>query len=390
MTAFSTEERQLLSESAEAWFKDRYGPEHSKKLTRETEDGFGREEWKTYAEMGWLGLAMPEDAGGSDGGLTELSILLATAGKHLAVEPLLPTLVLGAGALAQMGTPAQQETLGKIAEGACLMAFLHAEPASGFARDHVEAVASRSGEGFSLTGAKTFAIGAHAADLLVVSARIGDASGPVGLFLVPGKAEGVSLNASPAMDGRKGAAATFEGVSLGADALLGGAETDRLAAIDALLDRGTLAACAEAVGAMHAATATTLDYLKQRKQFGRALSEFQVIQHRLVDMNILCEETRAAVHSALTAVDEGRADAHLAVWRAKVQCARASRFIGGQAVQLHGGMGMTDELAASHFYKRLSVTEAQFGDGEWHLRRLIAAGATAPASAALAAGMAAG
>ncbi|SFH68233.1 acyl-CoA dehydrogenase family protein [Albimonas pacifica] len=389
MTAFSTEERQLLSESAEAWFADRYGPEHSKKLSRDTEDGFGREEWKTYAEMGWLGLALPEAAGGSDGGLTELSILLATAGKHLAMEPLLPTLVLGAGAVAQLGTPAQQEILGKVAEGACLMALLHAEPASGFARDHVEAIAARSGDGFKLDGAKTFAIGAHAADLLVVSARIGDASGPVGLFLVPGKAEGVSLNVSPAMDGRKGAAATFSGVSLGADALLGG-EEDRLAAIDALLDRGTLAACAEAVGAMHAAAATTLDYLKQRKQFGRALSEFQVIQHRLVDMNILCEETRAAVHAALTAVDEARPGAALAVARAKVQCARASRFIGGQAVQLHGGMGMTDELSASHFYKRLSVLEAQFGDGEWHLRRLIAAGAQAPASAASTTGMAAG
>lgn len=380
MTGFDREERQLLHESIEDYLSDRYGPERARTVARADDDGFSREAWADYARLGWLGLTIPEDDGGSGGGLTEAAILFAAAGRHLALEPLVPTLILGAGALQRIGTPAQKGRLGRIAAGEHMMAFLHGEPDSGYARDHVAALARRTETGWTLNGAKGFALGAHAADELVVSARIGDPHGPVGLFLVPADAPGLALTPAPAMDGRRGAATALREVPLDADALLGEAPEDRLEEIDALLDRAALAAAAEAAGAMSAAAEVTTEYLKSREQFGQKLASFQVLQHRLVDMHVLCEEVRATVHAALAAMDDGLPDAHLAAWRAKAHAARAARFVGGQGVQLHGGMGMTDEMAIGHYYKRLSVLEAMFGDADWHLDRL--AEAEAPGAAA--------
>lgn len=373
MSGFSAEERQLLHDSMSEFFRNRYGVERAMTLARDAEPcGFGRAEWASYAELGWLGLTIPEDAGGSGGGLTEAAILFAAAGRCLAQEPLAPTLMLGAGAIRRMGSPEQRRRLAEIASGKQILAFLHAEPEAGYARDHVTSVAAPDGNGYALSGVKSFALGAHAADTLVVSARIGAADGPVGLFLVARDATGVSLAPAPALDGRRGATATFDGVRLDANALLGGARDDRLADIDALLDHATLAVCADAVGAMTAAAEMTTEYVKGRQQFGRPLAEFQVLQHRLVDMRIQCEEARAVVHAALTAIDQNRGDRAVTVARAKVKVARAARFVGAQGIQLHGGMGMTDEMPIGHYYKRLAVFEALYGDAEWHLARLAA------------------
>lgn len=381
MPAFDAEERKLIHDSATEFFADRYGPERSLALTRDAgPDGFGRAEWKSYAELGWLGLMLPEAAGGSEGGLTEAAILFAAAGGQLAAEPLIPCLVLGAGAVTALGTEAQQGSLDGVAEGEKILGFLHYEPGSGYARDHVETIARPTAGGYALTGDKAFSLGAHAADLLAVSARIGGPDGPVGLFLVQGDAAGLHRVPAPAMDGRRGAAATLDGVQVAADALLGGTTDDRLAAIDRLIDRASLATCADMLGAMTRAAEITTDYLKTREQFGQKLASFQVLQHRLVDMRICCEETRAAIHAALNAEDAGAPDAALMAWRAKAVTAQGARFVGGQGVQLHGGMGMTDDLGIGHYYKRLSVGEAMFGDADWHLDR-IAAGAPAGAGA---------
>ena len=178
------------------------------------------------------------------------------------------------------------------------------------------------------------------------------------------------LTTAPALDGRFGAAVSLSGVEVAASARLGDGDADRLGLIDRLIDRGALAVCAEACGAMAAVTQATVDYLKQRQQFGQPLSKFQVLQHRLVDMSVASEEARAVVHAALQAVDDGAADAQRAIWAAKVQTARSARFVGGQAIQLHGGMGMTDELVIGHYYKRLTMCESLFGDAEWYLKRL--------------------
>lgn len=372
MPSFSAEERQLLDDSLRGFLAENYSFERWKKLARGPEmEGFGRAEWARYAELGWLGVALPESAGGAGGGMTELGIVMAGAGSHLVLEPLLGTIVLGAGAIEQGGTPAQREQLlPQIAAGKLLMVFCHAEPGAGYARDYVHAIARADGSGFVIDGEKTFALGAHAADTLVVSARIGSEGGPVCLFLVPSAASGVRLNVAPALDGRLGATVSLSGAKVAADARLGDDDKDMLAVIDRLIDRGAIAVCAEACGAMASVTQATVEYLKTRQQFGQPLSKFQVLQHRLVDMSVSGEEARAVVHAALQALDDDSPNAQRAVWAAKVQTARSARFVGSQAIQLHGGMGMTDDLAIGHYYKRLTLCETLFGDGEWYLKQI--------------------
>jgi alkylation response protein AidB-like acyl-CoA dehydrogenase len=380
MPSLSAEERQLLHDSLNDFLAKNYSFERWKKLARGPEaEGFGRTEWAMYAGLGWLGVALPESVGGTGGGMTELGIVMAAAGRHLLLEPLLGTIVLGAGAIELAGTPAQRASLlPQIAAGKHLMAFCHAEPDAGYARDWLQAVARADGSGFVIDGEKAFALGAHAADTLVVPARLGSDQGLVGLFLVPRTATGVRFNVAPALDGRLGATVSLAGAKVACDAKLGDGDEDMLGVIDRLIDRGAIAVCAEACGAMASVTQATVEYLKTRQQFGQPLSKFQVLQHRLVDMSVSTEEARAVVHAALQALDDNASDAQKAVWAAKVQTARSARFVGSQAIQLHGGMGMTDELAIGHFYKRLTLCETLFGDGEWYLKRV---GAAAAASA---------
>ena len=375
MPSFSAEERQLLHDSLNEFLAKNYSFERWKRLARGPEvEGFGRAEWSKYAELGWLGVALPEAAGGSGGGMTELGIVMAAAGRRMVLEPLLGTVVLGAGAIELAGTRAQRETLlAQIASGRLLLAFCHAEPGGGYARDWVHALARRDDRAFVIDGEKSFALGAHAAHTLIVSARLGSQAGPVGLFLVPRAAGGVRLNVAPALDGRLGATVCLAGAKVDAEAKVGDGDEDMLGMIDRLLDRGAIAVCAEACGAMAALTQATVDYLKTRQQFGQPLAKFQVLQHRLVDMSVAGEEARAIVHAALQALDDKAPGAPRAVWAAKVQTARAARLVGGQAIQLHGGMGMTDELAIGHYYKRLTLCETLFGDGEFYLKKVGAA-----------------
>lgn len=372
MPSFSTEERELLQASLEGFFTEKYGFERWRELARGSERGFGLDTWNDYANLGWLGIAMPETAGGAGGGLTELAIVMAASGRYLALEPLLATIVLGAGAIELAGSEEQRDTLlPQIAAGKKLIAFCHTEPNAGYARRLVQSIARRTPEGFVIDAEKGFALGAHTADMLIVSARLETQTGPVALFLVPRVADGMVVNAAPALDGRLGATVRARGVRLSPLARLGDdGERDRLDVIDRLLDRGAVAICAEACGAMAAATQATVDYLKMRQQFGQPLSKFQVLQHRLVDMYLAGEEARALLHSALEALDTNAPGAQRAVWLAKVQTARSARFVGTQSIQLHGGMGMTDELAIGHLYKRLSLCEALFGDAEWYLSQL--------------------
>ena len=372
MPSFGSEERQLLNDSVQELLSEMYSFEQWKKLARGQEsEGFGKAAWAKYAEMGWLGVAIPESAGGAGGGQTELGIVMAGGGKFMVLEPLLGTIVLGAAAIEKAGTKAQQaKLLADIAAGKIMLAFAHAEAGAGYSRDHVRTIAKKDGSGYVIDGEKGFVLGAHAADQIVVTARIGSDKGPVGLFLVPRTADGVRLNVAPAFDGRQGAAIALSGAKVGSDAKLGDGEKDMMGVINDVIDRGVIAVCAEACGAMVSVTQQTVDYLKTRQQFGQPLSKFQVLQHRLVDMSVYAEEARAVTHAALQALDDGSPNARRTVWMAKVQTAKSARFVGGQAVQLHGGMGMTDELAIGHYYKRLTMCETMFGDGEWYLKQL--------------------
>ncbi|MCB1739022.1 MAG: acyl-CoA dehydrogenase family protein, partial [Gammaproteobacteria bacterium] len=328
-------------------------------------------------QLGWLAVDLPESAGGSAGGMTELAIVMAAAGGALALEPLLGTVVLGAAAIRTLGTPEQQQMLNAIGAGQRTLAFCHAERDAGYARGYVSCVARAEGDGYVLSGEKSFALHAQAADDLIVSARVGGPKGPMALFLVPRETDGVELSPAPALDGRRGAAVTLADVKVPASARLGAADSDASEVVDALIDRGAIAVCAEAAGAMAEVTEQTVAYLKTREQFGQPLARFQVLQHRLVEMSIAAEEARAATHAALAAMDAGATDTRLKIWRAKVQSARAARFVGGQAIQLHGGMGMTDELAIGHYYKRLTLCETLFGDADWYLKQLARAEAAA-------------
>ncbi len=373
MPGFDSDERKLLDESLQDYFSDTYDFEAFKRHLRDEEGpGHNTQAWAQYAAQGWLGVALPEDVGGIGAGVTELGIMLAAAGRYLALEPFIATLATGAVAIDKAGTAGQRNVLEEVAGGSQMLVFCHSEPEAGFARNHVATTAKKNGDGFLLNGTKTFTLHAHVADTLVVSARAGDRDGPVQLFLVPGNADGVSLNAAPGLDGRRGAAVALENVSVSSAGRLGDSDEDRLGLISTIIDHGVLAACSEAVGAMAATTDLTVEYLKTREQFGQPLSKFQVLQHRLVDMSVATEEARAAVHAALQAVDDGRADAQRAIWHAKVQTCRSARFVGAQGVQLHGGMGMTDDLVIGHYYKRLSQLEAMFGDADWYLGQLAA------------------
>lgn len=378
MPSFSTEERQLLNDSVRDYFDRQYPFETFRALTADGQvDGFSRSAWKDYADLGWLGVALPEEAGGSNGGMTEMGIVLAGAGGALALEPLLSTAVLAQGAIQLVGTSEQREQSSRIASGDEIAVLCHYEPQSGYARDHVTTLARSADGGYVISGEKGFALHAHAADVVLVSARIDREDGPIGLFAVKVGDAAVRVKPAPALDGRRGAAIEFDGARVERMALLGGEAIDRREAIDALLDRGAVGACAEAAGAMFAVTQQTVAYLKAREQFGQPLSKFQVLQHRLVDMNIAGEEARAATHAALQALDDGDKDAQAKIWKAKVQTAKSARFVGGQAIQLHGGMGMTDELSIGHYYKRLTMLETMFGDAEWYLGQLAAKGYTA-------------
>ncbi len=370
MSGLTSEERELFDRSLNDCFER--GSGFAERLAK-ARDAAGdvREPWAEYARLGWLGIAMTEEDGGAGGGQTELGILMAAAGRHLLAEPFLANLVLGAGVIELAGGQAQRTMLGEIVAGERFVAFCHLEEDGGFDRSFIETTAVAEGSGWHLTGRKTFAPGAHVADTLIVSARIG-ATGLVALFAVPRGTPGVNLIAAPALDGRYGAAITLDGVEVGSDALLGNEAGDHAGIIDAVLDRGVAAVCAEACGAMAAVTQMTGDYLKTRVQFGRPLSSFQVLQHRLVDMNIAAEEARAVTHAALAALDAGSDDAQALVWAAKVQVARSARHVGADGIQLHGGMGMTDELEIGHYYKRLTMCQTMFGDADWYLERLAA------------------
>ena len=374
MPAFSSDERQLLQDSLQDYFGAQYSFERYRELSRpDHADGFGRAEWHDYAELGWLGVAIPESAGGSGGGNTELGVVMAASGAALALEPLLPTIALGATVIARAGSREQQAQLADISAGRLTLAFCHAEIDSGYTRDYVTTQALADGDHFVINGSKAFVLHADAADTLIVSARVGCDGGMVSLFLVPRDTGGVTLRCAPAIDGRRGAAVTLANVRVPLDNRLGG-DDDATAIIDAVIDRGVLALCAEAAGAMAAVTEQTVAYLKTREQFGQPLSKFQVLQHRLVDMNVAAEEARAVTHAALRASDQDAADAQRKIWKAKVKTAKCARFVGGQAIQLHGGMGMTDDLAIGHYYKRLTMCETMFGDAEWYLHQLAERG----------------
>lgn len=366
------DEQRLLKESAERFLAKEYSFKDRRRRL-ETEVGFSRETWKTFARLGWLGVGIPEEFGGIGGSTVETAVLMEAFGGALVAEPYLATCVLGAGVIRLAGRAAlQRELLPRVAAGELMLAFAFAEPGGRYDLAHVATRARRNGKGFTLDGHKSVVFHAATADRIIVSARTaGGVRGQNGvtLFLVDADADGLTRRAYQTVDGLRAAEVTLDRVSVSSDAVVGEVG-GAYPAIAWTVDLGIAAVAAEAAGIMAALNRQTLDYLKARRQFGRPLSEFQVLRHRMVDMFTAAELSKSMAYMAAVRAGDGDAPARArAVSAAKVQVGKAGRFVGQQAVQLHGGMGMSDELPVGHYFKRLTMIDTLFGDVDYHLRR---------------------
>ena len=330
--------------------------------------------WKSYADLGLLGAPFPEADGGFGGGAVETMIVMEEFGKALALEPFLETVVV-CGALLKYGaSPSQRaELIGAIAGGDLRMSFAHAEKQSGYDLADVVTTARKEGGGFVLDGEKTLVPQGDSADKLVVSARVSgarkDQSG-VGLFLVDPDQPGVSRRGYPTQDGRRAAEVTLAGVKVGAENALGDPEGAFLA-IERAADEAIAALSAEAVGAMSESIATTVDYMKTRKQFGVPIGSFQALQHRAADMVVALEQARSMMYLAtMSAGEDEPKERGKAISAAKVQIGRSAKFVGQQSVQLHGGIAMTWEYKVGHLFKRLTMIDMAYGGADVHVRKL--------------------
>ena len=370
-----TEEQQLLA-AAIARFVERDYTFEARRAIVASPQGWSRQVWQTMADMGLFGLTLPAEHGGFGGGAVDAMALMEAVGDALIVEPWLPTVALGARLVAAAGSNAQKRLLADVAEGRRTMAFAHAEAGARHSVAHVATRAVANGDGFVLNGTKLGVANAHAADTLVVSARTaGNATDRdhIGLFLVDRGAPGMTTNALRMLDGTRAADVVLAGVRVSRDACVG-APGDALPLIEAAIDFATALVCAEAVGAIRAANDATLEYLKVRKQFGVPIGTFQALQHRMVDLAIELEQVKSMASLACAAVDSQRSPASRAriVSAAKVRIADACRRVSQESVQLHGGMGMSEELKISHTFRRLTALAQEFGDADHHLARLAA------------------
>ena len=368
-----TDEQNLLRESVEKLVAAEYPFEVRRGLAA-GEAGFSRALWRKFAELGWLGLGIPEDAGGVGGGPVETAIVMEGLGAGLAVEPYLATVVMGAELL-KRGGAGQSDRLARLAAGELQAAFAFAERQSRYELANVETRAEPEGGGYRLTGAKSVVFNAPAADVIAVSARTGGGPrdrGGLTVFALDAHAPGLDVREYRTMDGLRAGEVALDGVRAGPGDVLG-RPGEGFGVVEGAVAAGIVGACAEAVGIMARMHRDTVEYLRGREQFGAALASFQALQHRLVDMFMACELSRSmACMAAVRLGDPETTEAELrrAVAAAKAQIGRAGRFVGENAIQLHGGMGMTDEMPISHYFKRLILIDSQFGDSDHHLREL--------------------
>jgi alkylation response protein AidB-like acyl-CoA dehydrogenase len=369
----ASEEQQLFAASIARFVERDYTFDRRRRIVA-SPDGFSRDVWRTMAEMGLLGLPLPVAYGGLGGGAMDAMSLMDAIGAALIVEPWLATVALGAQLIARGGSEAQrQRMLPAVAEGTLLLAFAHAEPDARYTLAHVATRARRDDGGYVISGVKQAVSDAAAAGVLIVSVRTGggdtDADG-ISLLLVPRDAPGMTLRALRMLDATRAADIVFDDVRVPADARVG-APGRALPLIEEVVDFATALVCAEAVGAIQSANDATLEYLKTRKQFGVPIGSFQALQHRMVDMVIEYEQSRSMASLACSAVDtehDSPARSRI-VSAAKLRIADACRRVSQESIQLHGGMGMSDELKVSHTFRRLTAIAQQFGDADHHLER---------------------
>lgn len=380
-----SEEQRMLRDSVERYL-DRHYSFEARRAIIDSRQGSVPAIWDALAELGLMALPVPEAHGGMGGTMVDLFPVLESFGRHLVLEPYLSTAVLGCSVLSLGGTALQQrELLPRLAAGRLRLAVAVGEPGSRYELQRVQTRARQEAGEWVLDGHKAVVLGAAVSDLMIVPARtsgaVDDAHG-ITLFLVDPSNSGVSGRDYPTYDGHRASEVSLQGVHVGPESVIGVLDQG-LGVLEHAVDRAVAGLCAEAVGCMEALRVATLEYLKTRQQFGGPIGRFQVLQHRAVDMLIHCEQARSlALLAAVRADSDDAVERRRAVSAAKEMAGRAARYVGREAVQLHGGMGVTQELPASHHFRRLAALESLLGDTDHHLERFTQAqqaAATAPA-----------
>ena len=368
-------EQELLRDGLTKFLAGRYDLAKSRSAAK-TGPGWQPEIWRGFAEeLGILGVTLPESVGGSGGGPTEAAVIAEELGRALVIEPFVDSVIVAGGLLSRAGGAAAAAVLQQIIGGSAVVALAAGEPESGDLWEAISTSAIRDGDHWVLTGTKTVVVAAPLATHLLIVARTSesDDSQAISLFLADFDAAappaGITVHGYRTIDDRRAADLNFDGLRLPAAALL---QTDAGPTLALARDEGAAAVCAEAVGAMRKVLADTVDYSKQRQQFGQPIGNFQVLQHRMVDMYMELEQAVSAVYLAVLNLDAEQDVRARAVSAAKSTVGRAARFIGQNAVQLHGGMGMIEELAIGHYFKRLTAIQYEFGSTDYHRTRYAA------------------
>jgi alkylation response protein AidB-like acyl-CoA dehydrogenase len=365
-----SEEQLALQDTLQRFISRDYDFDKRRKFSA-SPAGFSAEAWTQYANLGLLALPYPEDFGGLGGNAVDVMLVMEQFGHGLLLEPFLSTVVLCGGLIRDAAADAmKQKLLPEIAAGKLKLALAAYEAAGRYELSYVGCKAEQSGGGWRLSGRKTVVLDGASADYFLVSARssgaIGDRDG-ISLFLVPRDAKGLTVAAYPTQSGARAADLLLENVTVAADAAIG-APGSALPIIERAVDQAIAALCAEALGIINALNQATLNYLKTRKQFGVAIGTFQALKHKMADMLIAAEQTRSmAIIAAVHADSQDAADRHRAISAAKAYIGQAGRLVGQHAVQMHGGMGVVDELIVSHYFKRLTMIDLTFGDADYHL-----------------------
>ncbi|MEM9742073.1 MAG: acyl-CoA dehydrogenase family protein [Pseudomonadota bacterium] len=369
-----TDEQQLIQDSVSRFVSDNYDLEQRQAITKSS-TGFSAEHWQTMAELGWLGLTLSEADGGFGGNQIDTMVVMEQFGKGLVCEPFLASIVLGGGALKYGSQRAiADQWLPALIDGSRRLALAYAEVQSRFDLNEVLTSARADGDSLVINGQKSMVQNGEGADAFVVSVRLAgsqsDSTG-IGLVLVPADADGLTASHFPTVDGLRASELTFENVRVNTNQLL--VSGDRgYQVLNQVINDGILAVAAEAVGAMEMLYKDTVAYTQEREQFGHPLADFQALQHRMVDMFMEYEQCKSLLYRATLEVATGHEGAERSVHALKYLIGKTGIFIGENAVQLHGGMGVTEELRVGHYFKRLLVIDAQFGNGDHHLQQFAA------------------
>ena len=365
------EEQSLIQDQVDQFIQKEYDWETRQSLSN-SDLGFGQENWRKFAELGWLGISVSEDSGGFGGSAIESMLIMEAFGKGLVVEPFLETMIMSGGIIDDHGTVEQKSVLLEPAiAGDMQLALAYAEPQSRFNLSDVVTEAKADGENFILNGYKSVVMNGPSANKIIISARTSgsqlDENG-ITLFVIDSEASGLNKTNYKTVDGRRASDLTIENVSVSQDDIVGELDLG-YKILDSAIDKAILAISAEAVGAMEVLYKATVEYTKTREQFGTAIGKFQVLQHRMVDMFMEYEQCKSLLYMATMKHEEGAMDSKKAISGLKYKVGKAGKFIGQQAVQLHGGMGVTDELNVGHYFKILTTVGTIFGNTDYHLKK---------------------